>query len=230
MWCSAALYDEVLQGVMCCNALRIDVRVENHILSNTWCSGMQSSGMARHSEDHDSVPCASRRAPPAPPLPVRFSHSSHLGTLNLPPRPPTLARTHTRPVRLVSSTWPAAPGPPLPASFSRHTPLSPPLSASTSRHAPPGPQLLAHSQASQSAPPCSSLLAPPSQPALPHCARPRPYRHTLPDSDPPVSPRQHTRLVLPTRSSRSTLQRIPPGTPSLPVLLAQPSRPPFLVL
>ena len=188
------------------------------------------------------------------PLSARSSRSSITGTL-FTPQPSWLTqptpRTHTRPVRMVSSTGPAAPGPPLPARFFRHTsqptPPGPPLSARTFRHAPPGQQLLAHSWASQSVPPGSSLCAPPSQPAslytllptrpslpaLPRRARPRPYRQTLSDSDPPLSPRPHTRPVLPTRSSRPTLHNaFLPARPSRPVppglgtpLSARPSRP-----
>jgi hypothetical protein len=193
------------------------------------------------------------------PLSARSSRLSITGTLFTPqpsrhtqPTPP-----HAHPTGLpgqlhhclVSSTGPAAPGPPLPARFFRHTsqptPPGPPLSARTFRHAPPGPQLSAHSRASPSVPPGSSLSAPPSQPAslytllptspslpaLPRRARPRPYRQTLSDSDPPLSPRPHTRPVLPTRSSRPTLHNaflparpsrpVPPGTP----LSERPSRP-----
>ena len=131
---------------------------------------MQSSGEARCCEDHDSVPCASLGAL-LPPLYYRYAfhtpalsaHSTHppartpdRTAWSAPPLPGQLHRARC--------TRPAPPGPLLPVHTSQHTPPGPPLSARYFKHAPPG-QLSAHSQASQSVPPGSSLSAPPSQPA-----------------------------------------------------------------
>ena len=97
---------------------------------------MQSSGEARCCEDHNSVPCASLGAL-LPPLYYRYAfhtpalsaHSTH---------PP---RTHTRPVRLVSSTaaWSAPLDPLHPARPSRPASSGTPLSAHSSRPTPLGP-------------------------------------------------------------------------------------------